>query len=103
MGMTITQKILAAHTGLETVAAGDLIEASLDVVLGNDVTVPPAVKVFGDVGTGKVFDKTKICLIQDHFTPNKDIKSANAKIHEYMVPYGNINFEISSEMTVDIY
>ena len=76
MGMTITQKILAAHTGLDSVAAGDLIEASLDVVLGNDVTVPPAVKVFGDVGTGKVFDKTKICLIQDHFTPNKDIKSA---------------------------
>ena len=76
MGMTLTQKILAAHAGLDKVEAGDLIEASLDKVLGNDVTTPPAVKIFGNVGTGKVYDKDRVLLIQDHFTPNKDIKSA---------------------------
>ena len=76
MGMTMTQKILAAHAGLESVKAGDLIEATLDKVLGNDVTTPPAVKVFEELGTGKVFDKDRVLLIQDHFTPNKDIKSA---------------------------
>ena len=76
MGMTVTQKILANHAGLETVLPGQLIEADLDRVLGNDVTTPPAINVFGKVGVEKVFDKDKICLIQDHFTPNKDIKSA---------------------------
>ena len=76
MGMTITQKILAAHAGLDSVKAGQLIEADLDVVLGNDVTTPPAISIFGKLGTEKVFDKDKLCLIQDHFTPNKDIKSA---------------------------
>ena len=76
MGMTITQKILARHAGVPSVEPGDLIEASLDVVLGNDVTTPPAIKVFEQVGNGKVFDKDRICLIPDHFTPNKDIKSA---------------------------
>ena len=76
MGMTITQKILAAHSGLEEVYAGQLIEATLDKVLGNDVTTPPAIKVFGRLGTDKVYDKDRVLLIQDHFTPNKDIKSA---------------------------
>ncbi len=76
MGMTITQKILASHAGLDSVSAGQLIEASLDTVLGNDVTTPPAIKIFGSLGVDRVFDKDRICLIQDHFTPNKDIKSA---------------------------
>ncbi|MBR6960098.1 MAG: 3-isopropylmalate dehydratase large subunit, partial [Clostridiales bacterium] len=76
MGMTITQKILAAHAGLDSVAAGQLIEADLDRVLGNDVTTPPAISIFGKLGTDRVYDNDKICLIQDHFTPNKDIKSA---------------------------
>ncbi len=76
MGMTLTQKILAAHVGVSTVNAGDLIEAELDLVLGNDVTTPPAVKIFEDMGAKEVFDKKKICLVPDHFTPNKDIKSA---------------------------
>ncbi|MBP5262454.1 MAG: 3-isopropylmalate dehydratase large subunit [Clostridiales bacterium] len=76
MGMTITQKILAMHAGQDPVCAGQLIEASLDIVLGNDVTTPPAISIFNKLGTDKVFDKDKVCLIQDHFTPNKDIKSA---------------------------
>lgn len=76
MGMTITQKILADHAGVPEVKAGDLIEAKLDYVLGNDVTTPPAIKIFKLLGTDKVFDKDRVCLIQDHFTPNKDIKSA---------------------------
>ena len=76
MGMTMTQKILADHAGLSEVAAGDLIEAGLDKVLGNDVTTPPAIKVFGEMGATRVFDKDRVILVPDHFTPNKDIKSA---------------------------
>lgn len=76
MGMTITQKILAEHAGVPEVKVGDLIEAKLDYVLGNDVTAPPAIKILKQLGADKVFDKDRVCLIQDHFTPNKDIKSA---------------------------
>lgn len=76
MGMTMTQKILADHAGLPEVHAGDLIEARLDKVLGNDVTTPPAIKVFEGMGAKDVFDKDKVIMVPDHFTPNKDIKSA---------------------------
>lgn len=76
MGMTMTQKILAAAAGLDSVKAGQLIEAKLDLVLGNDVTTPVAVKEFNKIGVDKVFDKEKIAIVPDHFTPNKDIKSA---------------------------
>ena len=76
MGMTMTQKILAAHAGLERVKAGDLIEAKLDLVLGNDVTTPVAVDVFDKAGFTRVFDKDKIAIVLDHYTPCKDIKSA---------------------------
>ncbi|NLM13899.1 MAG: 3-isopropylmalate dehydratase large subunit, partial [Epulopiscium sp.] len=76
MGMTMTQKILAAHAGLESVKAGQLIEARLDLVLGNDVTTPVAVTEFKKIGIDKVFDKTKVAIVPDHFTPNKDIKAA---------------------------
>ncbi len=76
MGMTMTQKILAAHAGLDSVEAGQLIEARLDFALANDVTAPMAVKVFRDNGFDRVFDRSKICFVMDHFTPNKDIKSA---------------------------
>lgn len=76
MPMTITQKILADHAGLDSVAPGDLIEARLDYVLGNDVTTPPAINVFEKLGVKDVFDKDRVLMIQDHFTPNKDIKSA---------------------------
>ena len=76
MGMTMTQKILAAHAGLDSVKAGDLIEAKLDIVLGNDVTTPVAIGVFEKAGFTKVFDKDKIAIVLDHYTPCKDIKSA---------------------------
>ena len=76
MGMTMTQKILAAHAGLASVKAGDLIEADLDLVLGNDVTTPVAINELDKFKKKTVFDNTKIALVMDHFTPNKDIKSA---------------------------
>ena len=76
MGMTMTQKILAAHAQLESVKAGDLIEANLDLVLGNDVTTPVAVTVFDGAGFDRIFDKDKIAIVLDHYTPCKDIKSA---------------------------
>lgn len=76
MGMTISQKILAAHAQKETVVPGELIEANVDLVLGNDITAPIAIKEFRSLGVKSVFDKDKIALIPDHFTPNKDILSA---------------------------
>jgi len=76
MGMTMTQKILAAHAGLDRVEAGQLIEANLDLVLGNDITSPVAIREFQKMGATKVFDKSKVALVPDHFTPNKDIKAA---------------------------
>ena len=76
MGMTMTQKILAAHAGLDKVEAGQLIEAELDLVLGNDITSPVAIKEMEKMKVDGVFDKDKIALVPDHFVPNKDIKSA---------------------------
>ena len=76
MGMTMTQKILAKHAGLPSVRAGQLIQAKLDLVLGNDITTPVAVNEFEAAGFDKVFDKSKIALVMDHFAPNKDIKAA---------------------------
>ena len=76
MGMTMTQKILAAHAGLDTVVPGQLISAKLDLVLGNDITTPVAIKEFGKAGFDQVFDKDRIAIVLDHFVPNKDIKAA---------------------------
>ena len=76
MGMTMTQKILAAHAGLDSVSAGQLIEAKLDMVLANDITGPVSINEFERAGFSQVFDKGRISLVMDHFTPNKDIKSA---------------------------
>ena len=89
MGMTMTQKILAAHAGLPSVEAGQLIEAKLDVVMANDITGPMAVPVFYQMAE-KVFDPEKVVLVPDHFTPNKDIKSAeNSKsIREFAKKQG---------------
>lgn len=85
MGMTMTQKILAAHAGLSSVEAGQLIEAKLDLVLANDVTAPPAIAEFKKTGAREVFDRSKVVLVPDHFAPNKDIKAAEqcARIREF--------------------
>ena len=89
MGMTMTQKILAAHAGLDTVEAGQLIEAKLDIVMANDITGPMALPIIRQ-RSDKVFDKDKVVFVPDHFTPNKDIKSAeNSKaIREYAKEQG---------------
>jgi 3-isopropylmalate/(R)-2-methylmalate dehydratase large subunit len=76
MGMTMTQKILAAHAGLDEVRAGQLIEADLDLVLGNDITAPVAINEMEKFSKETIFNKDKIALVMDHFAPNKDIKSA---------------------------
>ena len=76
MAMTMTQKILAKHAGLESVRSGQLIEAELDMILGNDITSPVAINEFKKLGIDKVFNRDKISIVPDHFTPNKDIKAA---------------------------
>ena len=76
MGMTMTQKILAKHAGLDRVEVGQLIEAKVDMVLGNDITTPVAITEFEKAGFTQVFDKDKIAIVLDHYTPCKDIKSA---------------------------
>jgi 3-isopropylmalate/(R)-2-methylmalate dehydratase large subunit len=76
MPMTITEKILAAHAGRETVSPGDLVEVSVDLALANDITAPLAIRVFEQLGLDQVFDTERIALVQDHFVPNKDIASA---------------------------
>lgn len=76
MGMTITEKILAAHAGLDKVVPGQLIRAKVDICLGNDVTSPVAIKEFEKIGVEKVFDKDKVAMVPDHFLPAKDIQSA---------------------------
>ena len=76
MGMTMTQKILAVHSGEESVTAGQFVQADLDLVLGNDITMPLAIKEFENIGRDKVFDRSKIAIVLDHFTPNKDIGAA---------------------------
>ncbi len=77
MGMTMTQKILAAHAGLDKVESGELIMVDLDLVLGNDITSPVAIKEFNKLGKKDVFDKDKVTMVMDHFAPNKDIKAAD--------------------------
>ena len=76
MGMTMTQKILAAHAGRGVVRPGEILEARVDLVLGNDITAPVAIREFSRIGAPRVFDRRKVVLVPDHFTPNKDIKAA---------------------------
>ena len=76
MGLTMTQKILAAHTGKQAVHAGELIRAGLDLVFGNDITTPVAINEFEKAGFEEVFDRDRIAVVLDHFVPNKDIKAA---------------------------
>ncbi|MDE6434888.1 MAG: 3-isopropylmalate dehydratase large subunit [Lachnospiraceae bacterium] len=103
MGMTMTQKILAAHAGLPLVEAGQLIEADLDLVLGNDVTTPVAIHEMEKFNTDKVFDKDKIAMVMDHFTPNKDIKSAEhcKCVREYACAQNITNFFDVGEMGIE--
>jgi 3-isopropylmalate/(R)-2-methylmalate dehydratase large subunit len=94
MGQTISQKILAAHCGKESVEAGELITAKLDLVLGNDITAPIAITEFEKIGAGCVFDKDKVALVPDHSTPAKDIKSAQLvkEMRDFARKYGVTNF-----------
>lgn len=103
MGMTMTQKILAKHSGQETVKAGQLIMADVDMVLGNDITTPVAVNEFNKLGLTEVFDKTKISIVPDHFCPNKDIKSAEQVkfIREFSKKMGIVNFFEVGQMGIE--
>lgn len=103
MGMTMSQKILAAHAGLDSVRVGQLIEADLDLVLGNDITSPVAINEMAKINSKEVFDKEKIALVMDHFVPNKDIKSAqNCKsCREFAAAKGIINYFDVGKMGVE--
>ncbi|WP_315077947.1 3-isopropylmalate dehydratase large subunit [uncultured Clostridium sp.] len=103
MGMTMTQKILAAHAGLEGVKAGQLIEVNLDLVLGNDITTPVAINEFKKFGIDKVFSKSQITIVPDHFTPNKDIKAAEQVkyVREFSNKMGIENFFEVGEMGIE--
>ncbi|MDD5455897.1 MAG: 3-isopropylmalate dehydratase large subunit [Candidatus Margulisbacteria bacterium] len=103
MGQTITQKILAAHAGKKTVAPGELIQAKVDIVLGNDITAPVAIKEFRKIGVDKVFAKDRIALIPDHFAPNKDIKSAEQVkiLRDFAREMGIVHFYDVGEMGVE--
>ncbi len=103
MGMTLTQKILAAHAGLDTVRPGQLIEAKLDIVLGNDITTPVAINEFEKAGFDAVFDKKRIAIVLDHFVPNKDIKSAaqSKQCRTFAGKYDILNFYDVGEMGIE--
>lgn len=103
MGMTMTQKILAAHAGLDQVTAGQLIEANVDLTLANDITGPVAIRELEKAGFDRVFDNTKIALVMDHFTPNKDIKSAEQclECRTFAKKHGIVNFFDVGEMGVE--
>ena len=103
MGMTMTQKILAAHAGLDKVEPGQLVEADLDLVLGNDITAPVAIREFQKMGANKVYDKSKVALVLDHFTPNKDIKAAEQCrfVREFAQRMGVENFFDVGEMGIE--
>ena len=92
--MTMAQKILAAHTGRDRVSEGELIDVSVDMVLGNDITAPIAIKEFARLGVDRVFDRERIILVPDHFAPNKDIKSAEQckMMREFARQYGIVNY-----------
>ncbi len=103
MGMTMTQKILASHAGLASVEAGQLIEAELDLVLGNDITSPVAIREMEKMNVSGVFDKDKIALVPDHFVPNKDIKSAEhcQCVREFAVRHNITNYFEVGEMGIE--
>lgn len=94
MGMTMTQKILAAHSGRDSLQAGEMVLAELDLVLGNDVTSPVAIEEFEKAGCEKVFDPQRVALVMDHFTPNKDIKTARQvkRVRDFAGKHGVAHF-----------
>lgn len=102
-GMTISEKILAAHAGLDHVEPGELVEVKVDFALGNDITAPIAIKIFMDTGVKKVFDRERIALVADHFCPNKDIKSAEQvkMLREFSREQGIIHFYDGGEAGVE--
>ena len=103
MGMTMTQKILAAHAGLPSVKAGQLINANLDIVLGNDITTPVAINEFNKAGFTSVYDKTRINIVLDHFVPNKDIKAAeqSKQCRQFACKYDIDNFYDVGQMGIE--
>ncbi len=103
MAMTMTQKILAAHAGRESVRAGEIIMANLDLVLGNDITTPVAINEFEKAGCSCVYDKEKVTFVMDHFTPNKDIKAAEQckQVREFAGKHGVVNFFDVGDMGVE--
>ena len=103
MAMTMTQKILAAHAGLPEVKAGQLIEAKLDLCLGNDITSPVAINEFERCGACRVYDKSRVALVMDHFTPNKDIKAAEQvkKTREFARKMGVAHFYDVGRMGIE--
>ena len=103
MGMTMTQKILAVHCGAKDLKVGELIQAKLDLVLGNDITTPVAINEYKKAEMGEVFDKEKIAIVPDHFTPNKDIKSAEhcKMIREFVNEKEIVNYFEIGEMGVE--
>ena len=103
MGMTMTQKILAAHCGEAAVTAGQLINAKLDIVLGNDITTPVAINEFEKAGFDSVFDRTRVNILLDHFVPNKDIKSAtqSKQCRQFADKYDILNFYDVGQMGVE--
>jgi 3-isopropylmalate/(R)-2-methylmalate dehydratase large subunit len=103
VGNTITEKILMAHTGLSEISAGQLINARVDIALGNDITAPIAIREFRKAGGKKVFDKDKVALVLDHFTPNKDISSAQQckAVREFAVEHGITHFYEGGQVGVE--
>ncbi len=103
MGMTMTQKILAAHAGLDSVVPGQLIEANIDLALANDITGPVAIRELKKADMDKVFDRTKVALVMDHFAPNKDIKSAEQckECREFARKHDIVNFFDVGRMGVE--
>ncbi|MBR4627450.1 MAG: 3-isopropylmalate dehydratase large subunit [Ruminococcus sp.] len=103
MAMTMTQKILAAHSGLDEVRAGQLVLADIDLVLGNDITSPVAINEFAKLGRDSVFDRDKVTMIMDHFAPNKDIKAAEQcrQCRDFCADMGITHFYDVGEMGIE--
>jgi len=103
MGMTITEKILAAHAGLKKVEPGDLIQAKIDIALGNDISFPLAIEELEKIGAKRIFDPHKIVIVPDHFAPNKDINSAEncKRMREYAKRYQIVHYYEVGEMGIE--